>query len=49
VVVDVPEGTMDSALEHEATNTSRVVQGMGDGGLHSVGDRVVIFYLELER
>ena len=39
VVGEIPEGTTDGALQHEAVKASGVV-AVGDGGLHSVGDRV---------
>ena len=39
VVGDVPEGTTDGALQHEAAKASGVV-AMGDGILHDVGDGI---------
>ena len=39
MVGDVPEGTADGALEHEAAKASGMVAA-GDGGLHGVGDGI---------
>ena len=39
MVGDVPEGTADGALEHEAAKASGVVATV-DGGFHCVDDRI---------
>ena len=39
MVVDVAEGTVDGALQHEAANASDLVAA-GDRRLHCIGDRV---------
>ena len=39
MVVDVPEGMADGALQHEAAKASGVVATV-DGGLYCMGDRI---------
>lgn len=40
VVMDVMEGTADGTLDDEATNSSRVLVAMDDGGFNSIDDGV---------
>jgi len=37
---DVAKGTANGALEDEATNASRVVVALGNGGFNGVGDGI---------